>query len=150
MEPRKIPSTEWYSHKHNGPGLSYELAISIYSSNLVWINGPFWAGKSDLEIFRIENGLKDKIPAGKKLIGDSGYKGEPEIISISNNLDNNAVKEFKRRARAHHETFNGRIKKFKILREKFRHKLEDHKTFFEAACVIMQYEMENGCPLFDL
>jgi hypothetical protein len=43
-EPRKIPSAKWYSHKFNGPGLSYELGISIYDNYLVWIRGPERAG----------------------------------------------------------------------------------------------------------
>jgi hypothetical protein len=34
-ECRKDPSSKWYSHKHNGPGLTYELAIAICSNQLV-------------------------------------------------------------------------------------------------------------------
>jgi hypothetical protein len=79
-EPRKIPSAKWYAHKFNGPGLSYELGISIYDNYLVWIRGPERAG--DLEAFRAPNGLKSKIPAGKKVIADSAYK-DP-VCSMTN------------------------------------------------------------------
>jgi len=35
-----------------------------------------------------------KIPEGKKLIGDSGYKGEPSKISTSVDEHSDKVKEF--------------------------------------------------------
>jgi hypothetical protein len=49
-----------------------------------------------------------------------------------------------------HETFNGRLKNFSVLAEKFSHGHEKHKCIFEAVCVITQYEIENGHPLFDV
>ena len=39
------------------------------------MNGPFPAGDHNITVFRNE-GLKDKIPSGKKAIGDNGYRGE--------------------------------------------------------------------------
>jgi hypothetical protein len=48
-------------------GLSYELGISIFNNKLVWINGPFPAGNTDLMIYRKDGGLKSMIPAGKKV-----------------------------------------------------------------------------------
>jgi hypothetical protein len=58
------------------------------------------------------------------------------------------------RARARHESFNKRIKQFKVLSECFRHakgaNFKKHKIVFETICVIVQYEMENGHPLFDV
>jgi len=46
-----------YSEKFNGPALKYEVAVSIRNADIVWINGPFLAGKGDLGIFCNE-GLK--------------------------------------------------------------------------------------------
>ena len=60
------------------------------------------------------------------------------------------MKDFKRRARARHETVNGRLKVFKILAERFRHGVEKHQTVLEAVCVLLQCELENGHPLFDV
>ena len=108
------------------------------------------ASTHDITIFRQKDGLKSKIPTGKRAIGDSGYKGEPETVSVRNSLDSYAVKKFKSRARARHENFNGRIKNFKILDERFCHGIEKHQVVFEAVCVITQYELENGSPLFDV
>jgi hypothetical protein len=147
---RKQPSSAWYSHKHNGPGLTYELGIAIRQNKLVWINGPFRASTHDMAVFKKPDGLWSRIPQGKKALGDSGYKGVTESIAIRDDMDSREVKEFKRRALARHETFNGRIKTFSILDNKFRHSLEKHQTVMEAICVITQYDLENGNPLFDV
>ena len=59
-----------FSHKFHQSGYAYEVALSIWENRVVYINGPFLAGKSDLEIFR--GGLKKKIPKGKKVVADQG------------------------------------------------------------------------------
>ena len=112
------------------------------------MNGPFKAGRHDIQIFRTE-GLKDIIPVGKKVIGDNGYRGEKAVVSTPNSHDPVEIRKFKSHARARHESFNCRIKNFKCLDERFRHGVENHKTVFEAVCVICQYQLENGSPLFN-
>ena len=149
-EPRTQPSAGWYSKKYNKAGLSYELGIAIRSNKLVWINGPFPAGQNDLAIYRKPNGLKTKIPPGKLVVGDEGYMGEDEQVSTRNPFDSPELRNFKRRAKARHETFNGRIKNFKILDERFRHGVAKHQAVFEAVCVLVQYDMDNGHPMFDI
>ena len=43
----------WYSHKFSGPGLRYEVGVSIHEEGIVWINGPFPCGSwPDLKIAR--------------------------------------------------------------------------------------------------
>jgi len=149
QEPRRFPSREWFSKKYNGPGLTYELGIAIHSNRLVWIKGPHRSGSgTDLTRYKAPNGLKSKIPAGKKVIADRIYK-DP-TCSVRNRLDSPQVKDFKRRARARHENFNGRLKIFEVLANKFRHGFQKHKECFEAVCVITQYELEHGHPLFDV
>jgi hypothetical protein len=101
------------------------------------------------------SGLQAHLVAqGKQAIADSGYSGvRGGGVSTPNRLDTAEVKEFKRRARARHENFNGRIKNFGILSQTFRHKInrvEKHQTAFEAVCVIVQYQLENGSPLFEI
>jgi len=113
------------------------------------MNGPFPAGNPDINVFR--QGLKEKIPAGKMVIGDNGYRGEKNIISTPNNAHDPAeLRKFKSRARARHETFNSRLKNFLCLEDRFRHGIEKHRIVFEAICVICQYQLENGSPLFDV
>jgi hypothetical protein len=132
------------SHKLGGDaGVNYELGIQISESKLAWRRGPIPAGEyNDIEIFRGE--LKGKIPTGRKLIGDSGYKGEEEYISTENDLDPNEVDYFKNRVLSRHESFNCRLKKFKILEHRFRHGIENHHVAFDAVCTVVLYNMENG------
>lgn len=55
----------YYSHKFNSAGLAYEVAVFIFTNNIVWINGPFPAGLGDDTIFA-EKGLKDKNAGRQK------------------------------------------------------------------------------------
>jgi DDE superfamily endonuclease len=148
-EPRKTPSAKWYSHKFKGPGLTYEIGVGLFESKIVWINGPFPAGESDLHVYQKMGGLKYNIPENKWVIADNGYQGEA-TISAPNPLDTDAVKLFKKRARARHETINSRVKNFAILEQRFRHAINKHHVVFEAVAVIIQYEMDNGYKLFDI
>jgi hypothetical protein len=141
---------EWYSHKFNGAGVNYELGISISESRLVWMNGPFKAGRNDVLIFK-EEGLKAKLRrCGKRAIGDGGYSGHPREISTPNSHDSKAVFKFKSRALKRHEKFNGMTKNFDCLSGKFRHSVDRFKNCFEAVCVIAQYQLENNRPLYDV
>jgi len=139
----------FFSHKHNGAGLAYELALSLFSSELVWLKGPIPAGTSDLAIYKSE--LKGKIPAGKKAITDRGYndKKDPRLAQ-PNSHDSAELKEFKARARMRQETFNGRMKRFHCLKDPFRHGLVRHGDCFVAVAVICCYEMELVSPLFEI
>ena len=139
----------YYSHKFESAALRYELAISVQGSKLVWMNGPFRAGTADKNIFA-NHGLKDKIPEGKRGIADGGYSGHPGQLALPNSKDGVRLKNFKSRARLRHETFNGRIKKFNILTEVFRHGIEKHQYAFQAVCVIAQYQMDIGSQLYSV
>jgi len=140
-----------FSHKKKHAGLCYELGIHLYESRLTWTNGSFPAGPNDKANFTREGGLRDKLQAiGKKAVGDKGHTGCPDKCSTFNALDNPAVKAFKSRAQMRHEQFNGMLKEFSSLADQFRHEQEWFEVAFEAACVICQYRMENGEPLFDL
>lgn len=141
----------FYSHKHGKAGATYELGISLSTNQLVWINGPFPAGQSDLKVFKKQHGLKRFLESkGKRCIGDGGYPGYPQVLSTPNALDSKQVAKFKSRALKRHETFNGRIKNFGCLGGiRFRHSLDKFKIMFEAVCVICQYQIEKD-PLYDI
>jgi hypothetical protein len=62
-EPRTDAGTKWYSHKFNGPGVCYEIAISIRRDNVLWISGPHCASVHDITIFR--GGKKNKAEKPK-------------------------------------------------------------------------------------
>ena len=139
-----------FSFKKHHAGLCYELGISLFESRLIWMNGSFYAGANDKKNF-VDKGLKDKLEAiGKKALGDKGYTGYTNVCSTFNAFDSDAVKKFKSRAQMRHEQFNGMLKEFSSLDNQFRHKQANFEVCFEAACVVCQYRLENGEPLFDL
>jgi hypothetical protein len=63
-------------------------------------------------------------------------------------MDNQVLANFKSRARRRHETLNGRLKFFASLNKTFCHSLNNQVHTFEAVCVIVQYQMDNGGQLF--
>jgi DDE superfamily endonuclease len=150
-EPRHIPSSGWYSHKSHSAGLNYEIAVNLHESKVVWINGPFPAGRNDRSVYTQAGGLQSMIPPSKKVIADKGYRSQNDVtLSTPNPFDSDIVKTFKKRASARHETLNQRIKNFEVLAGCFRHNIAKHQCVFEAICVIVQYDMESGYALFDI
>lgn len=141
--------TEYFSHKYGHAGLCYELGIAL-DGGLIWMNGPFKAGRSDNSIFQKE-GLKQKLSAtGKRGIADGGYPGSPTLLSTPNHHDAKSVKMFKSRALKRHEKFNGMIKTFDCLKGRFRHSVGRFEQCMESVCVICQYKVEMGEPLYDV
>lgn len=145
----------WYSHKDDHPGLGYEIALDLWRNRIVHSKTSGEpASVGDLVLFRQE--LMGKIPAGKRVIADRGYicAEHRDVLSTPNHLDSDQVKEFKRRARARHETINARMKAFKCLDVRFRHRLHKHQWCFDAVLVLTQYAIEDtgphGEPLFDI
>jgi hypothetical protein len=109
-ESRKNPTAKVYSHKSNGPAMSYEIAIAIHESRVLAINGPFDASTADITIFRDQ--LCDAMPEGKRGIGDSGYQGEPGKLTFHRPAHSKEMTNFINRVGARHENFNARIKNF--------------------------------------
>jgi hypothetical protein len=113
--PEWSQDSRYYSHKFGKAGVAYELAIALACSRLVWMNGPYPAGDSDLKMFK-RKGLKEKLTeADKRGIADSGYGGYPTLLSTPNSHDSKEVKRFKSRALKRHEKFNGMTKTFDCL-----------------------------------
>jgi hypothetical protein len=140
-----------HSHKFKHGAVKYEIAMSVHRPQCVWISGPHRGGKHDLTIFR--EGLKQKIEEGKLAIVDRGYvtsKPDERMLSQPNACDSKGLNNFKSRARLRQETFNGRLKFFEALQQTFRHHVDKQKLVLEAICVIVQYQMDNGSPIFDV
>ena len=66
-------SKEWL-FKFKRCACKFEIGLMIHESKVVWLNGPWRGGKSDLTIF--EESLVHKIPEGKYIIADSGYSSK--------------------------------------------------------------------------
>ena len=137
----------WYSHKFKGPGLRYEVALSINGGDIVHINGPFPCGHwPDISIFRQR--LIHMLGPGEMVEADRGYRGEPTKVRIPVDYVTDGQKKMKSRARARQETVNRRFKQFGALGRRFRHAHNLHKIVFEAIVVVVQLEISNGAPLF--
>lgn len=158
FEPRGDPGAHWYDHKSNSAGVTYELGIAIRSSRLVWVRGPFPASQHDLTTFRggKKQGPKDptalqfQLGPGQRGVGDSGYQGEPNKVTTTRDGHSTELKKWLARVKARHETFNTRLKFYKSLEHRFRHGFQQHQIVMEAVCVAVQYDMENGNPLFEI
>ena len=80
----------------------------------------------------------------------------PEKVTITRDGQSKDLKQFLGRAKNRQESLHTRLKSFNYLYHRFRHgkstqnKMELHKMCVEAVCVIVQYDMENGSPIFDL
>jgi hypothetical protein len=73
------------------------------------------------------------------------------MLALPNHRDSKALYSFKSRAQLRQETFNGRLNLFDVLNQTFRHGFDKHsKLAIEAVCVIVQYQMDNGRPIFDV
>ena len=95
------------------------------------------------------NALANKIPEGKKVLADSGLRGSKKA-STRKAGNSHKMKHFRSRAQGRQETLFHRFKTFGILEQRFRHGYEHHKMVLDAVAVIVQYDMENGHPLFDV
>lgn len=144
--PTKSQDNDYYSWKLNQAGLAYEIALSLSEDKIVWTNGPFKAKTNDMALFK--SALVSKIPAGMRVIADKGYRGLPDVLSTPNWFDSKALRKFKRRASARQETINARLKNFRCMAQSFRHGPKKHAKCFDAVIVILQFQLENGSPLF--
>jgi len=137
------------SHKYKGKSaLRYELGVDILAGNLVWIQGPYPAGKfNDITIFN--KVLRQFLGPGERVEADDGYRGNADKIKCPLN-DANPQKNLamQGRVRARHETINGRLKNWGILSQVYRHDIKLHGSVFRACAVMTQLSINNGEPLF--
>jgi hypothetical protein len=148
------------SHKMKHAAAKYEVVLAVHRAKVVHIAGPFKGGTHDLEMFR-QGGLKAKLTRLNRTLrgvrrvqlclADRGYHSKEDdecFFSLPNGYDSKELNNFKSRGRLRHETFNGRLKNFWCLSDTFRHGFGNHKFVFEAVVTIVQYQMDNGSPIF--
>lgn len=135
---------DWYSHKINGPGVRYEVGVSIYDGEIVWANGPFPAGTyPDLKIFRAN--LKENLNENECVISDETYTDYKCVRRghMKNEEDYSILSNIKSR----HENVNEIIKNFNILKTRFRHHQSLHSYCFHAVLRITQFVLKYETPL---
>lgn len=132
---------KWFSHKFKGAGLRYEIGIGIGCGEIVWASGPYPCG--DWPDIKIAKDLYIHcLREGEVTLADKGYRLASHFKQPST--------PYEKRILARHETANGRLKNFKVLNMKFRHKLDKHPLVFNACLNIIQIAIANGEPLFEL
>ena len=72
LEPRPF-SKSWFSHKFKGPGVRYEIGVSIATGWIVWVNRPYRCGAWPDEKIA-QDGLHHILEDGERYIADGGYK----------------------------------------------------------------------------
>ena len=135
-----IEGNPFGSHKYAGKSaLRYELGVSILGGDLVWIQGPYPAGKfTDIAIFN--KVLCNFLDPGEWVEVDKGYAGHVNKIVCPANADKGPPERqvMQARVRLHHETLEGRLKTWGILSQVFRHHITLHGTAFWACAVVTQ------------
>ena len=71
---------EYYSTKNKFHALKYEVAISMTSHQIIWINGPYKGSVHDMKIAR-DKFLK-QLQATERALADKGYRRMGSYMSI--------------------------------------------------------------------
>lgn len=144
---------KWYSHKFNGPAVSYEVAVCIKTGFIVWINGPFPASVNDAVIFKKD--LSGLLAEDEAVEADAGYKGDDKLKNPQTSKSRNERLQ-KSGVRGRHENVNSRLKIFNLLNIPFRHlkprddMMNKHKICFNAIVVLTQLKFESGESLYEV
>ena len=139
---------KFYSHKFKQSGLRYEVAIAVYTGDIVWFHGPFPCGAfNDLKIFSLK--LQTMLPFREKVISDKGYRGNPFCMTPEDSL-NEEHKKFMAKARARHETVNRRFKQWGCLKQLWRHDRKKHHFVFKVVATLVQIEFDRGKKPFQV
>ena len=141
----------YWDYKFKGPGLRYEVAICLRTSDIVWSYGPHLPGLyNDLQIFRMN--MIHELELGERAEADDGYIGEcPENCKCPNGITRQEEGErLNQRQRNRHETVNERFKFFGCMSSKFRHSPAKHGTCFSCVVILTQLSIEHGEELFSI
>ena len=148
---KKIHNKALYSHKFKGPGLRYEVALSLLSDDIVWINGPFMPGDwPDVSIFRHD--LMHQLEAGERIEADDGYKDEaPRKVVCPCSIATTVEQlDLMKRVEGRHEVMNKHIKNWKCMKGNFEmkgtpaNKVEKHRILFYSCVIVKQVSMQLG------
>ena len=150
LEPRPFNKC-WFSHKFKGPGVRYEVAVSIKEGWIVWVRGPFACGKwPDICIVMQDNvGLEHQLLPGEYYVADNGYNSAFSSAVTPRNVAPED-KPMHQRIRGRHESCNKRFKQWRILSNPFRPNVEKHFMVFKMVANITQLILQHEEPLFEL
>lgn len=99
--------SKWFSHKFKGPGLLYEISISVSSGRIICAHGPFHCGSfSDFRI--LQNGLTQVLKDDENVIAEGGYIDE----NCTKNRDTEIISRYYAVIGERHETINRYLSNF--------------------------------------
>lgn len=131
----------WCSHKHAKAAFRYEVGICIQTGDCVWIHGPHRGG-SDVDSAIFKNCLRHYLEHGEQCEGDGHYqRNVPHFFPTPRTKEEI---DLSNRARGRHESFNGLLKTFNLLRHIFKYGIEKHSDAVRACVVITQIRLERG------
>lgn len=140
-------SPSWYSHKFHGPGVRYEIGLSVASGRIIWVNGSFKCGAfPDNKSFCID--MKNCPRSDESVIADCGYTDARCITKRSKSIPGHH--KIHKLIRAMHETVNHRLKTFNVIRDIFRHDLSKHQHCFHAVAQLTSIMIDTTNPLFKI
>ena len=142
----------WFSHKFNGPGVRYLVAVSVIKGYIVWTDGPYMCGKWPDRKIANEKFLP-WLGENEKYLADRGFRScQKAITPYQLTGDDNAhMRRFASVARARHESANSRLKNWKILHDVFRHDpMTQQGPVFDAVAKITQIQIVRGQSLFSV
>ena len=122
--------------------------MCIQTGDIVWINGPFRAGKwPDIKIFR--RNLREKLAPGELAVADRGYRDNR--CRHSDVVISRGDARAKSRTMRRHEGVNADIKSFGCMYQQWRHLLNKHQFAFCSFAFLVQlnYRLEGG-PKWDV
>lgn len=148
IKKKYVINKKLYSEKLKGPGLGYQIASSMHTSDIVFVDGPYLPGEhNDIEMFR-RSGLAKMLNKGERINADQGYVGEdPEFFVTPEGMGpgrkSKAFVKQKKRNDGRTETFNTNWTSFNIMTAKpFRHSIEKHALAFYAIAALTQVAIE--------
>lgn len=130
----------FYSHKLKGAGLKYEIGLSIYSRDVVWVHGGVPCGRfNDVTLARSSFVLA--LNENEMAAADDGYPDQHFVYPNQFPEHSALLKQISQR----HETVNNLFKRWKVLSTSFHHPdLNFHVRCFHAIANIVQKMIEIG------
>jgi hypothetical protein len=139
----------WWSFKSNGPAVRYEIVSCKATGLIVSTNGPFPPAQyTDAVIFA--GYTATMLLPGETVDCDKAYVGTPGARTPYDMEDDLFGWFLHQEARARHEAINGRIARFAVMSDVFRHDMSKHVVFFQAIVVVVQLSLINEGGLWPL
>ena len=94
--------------------------------------------------------LKQRLGCHERAAADGGYKGEEKITLPWDKRVGSDYRSYLCRGRGRHETINGKLKRWQVLRQMFRHHRNKHHIVFKACLTLTQLLLDFGERSFDV